>query len=40
MVDLPDPDKTPIKDRRIMRVNAEMQKFDEDHYMYVPFSVC
>ena len=34
IVDLPDPDKVPVSERRQLRLTAETDKFDAgDHYM-------
>ena len=34
-MDIPDPDRVPMSKRRQLRVQAENDKFDGDHYMWV-----
>ena len=33
IVDVPDPDKLSVNERRELRIQAENEKFDEDHYV-------
>lgn len=33
IVDCPDPDKLTVSERRTKRLEAENDKFDEDHYL-------
>lgn len=35
IVDCPEPDKLTMSERRSKRLEAENEKFDEDHYLYV-----
>lgn len=38
VVDVKDPDKTPVCERRKERLAAEAAKFDSDHYLWVLFN--
>ena len=33
IVDVPNPDKLSVSERRDLRIKAENKKFDEDHYV-------
>jgi len=33
IVDLPEPDRCPVTDRRLLRTAAEQEKFDSDYYL-------
>ena len=35
IVDVPDPDKLPVSERRELKIKIENDKFDGDHYMWV-----
>ena len=33
IIDLPEPDSTPISERKLLRIEQEKEKFDDEHYL-------